>query len=190
MLEEGTGSSFLGVAETIRARGLFCSLYTDRASHYWTTPEAGGKVDTENPTQFGRALTRDLGIDMIPAYSPEARGRSERAFGTHQGRLPRELVLAGITDMESAFVPMADPERLDDILCEVHERTVGRDNCVSFAGMSPRLPGDRHRPHYMKARVRVRRHMDGHLSVWHGPRLLQRYSPDGRPGENETREVA
>ena len=213
---EGTGSSFLGVAETVRARGLFCSLYTDRASHYWTTPEAGGKVDRENPTQFGRALTRELGIEMIPAYSPEAGGRSERAFGTHQGRLPRELALAGITDMDaanryirekylprfnrefarpareegSAFVPMADPERLDDILCEVHERTVGRDNCVSFAGLSLQLPGDRHRPHYMKARVRVRRHMDGHLSVWHGPRLLQRYSSDGQPRENEIREVA
>ena len=76
--EEGTWSSFLGVAETIRAKGLFCSLYTDRASHYWTTPEAGGKVDKSNPAQFGRALVTEFGIEMIPAYSPEARGRSER----------------------------------------------------------------------------------------------------------------
>ncbi len=139
--EEGTWSSFRGVAETVRAKGLFCSLYTDRGSHYWTTPEAGGKVDKANPTQFGRAPARDLGIEMIAAYSPEARGRSERAFGTHQGRLPRELALAGVTDMAganryirevympafneefarparesgSAFVPMADVERLDDI---------------------------------------------------------------------------
>ena len=214
--EEGTWSSFRGVAETIRGRGLFCSLYTDRASHYWTTPEAGGKVDKENLTQFGRALVRGLGIDMIPAYSPEARGRSERAFGTHQGRLPRELALAGVTDMDSAnryirevymprfnkefarpareegsaFVPMTDTDALDDILCEVHERSVGRDNCVSFEGKMPRLPGDRGGPPHMKARVRVRRHMDGHLSVWHGPRLLQRYAADGAPHEQATREVA
>ena len=139
--EEGTWSSFLGIREAVQAKGLFCSLYTDRASHYWTTPEAGGKVDKANPTQFGRALVSELGIEMIPAYSPEARGRSERAFRTHQGRLPRELALAGITDMESAnryirevymprfnaefarppreagsaFVPMADPGRLDTI---------------------------------------------------------------------------
>ena len=138
---EGTWSSFLGIREAVQAKGLFCSLYTDRASHYWTTPEAGGKVDKANPTQFGRALVSELGIEMIPAYSPEARGRSERAFRTHQGRLPRELALAGITDMESAnryirevymprfnrefarapreegsaFVAMADPGRLDNI---------------------------------------------------------------------------
>ena len=205
--EEGTWSSFLGIREAVEAKGLFCSLYTDRAPHYWTTPEAGGKVDKANPTQFGRALVSELGIEMIPAYSPEARGRSERAFRTHQGRLPRELALAGITDMESAnryirevymprfnaefarppreagsaFVPMADPGRLDTILCEVHERTVGRDNCVGFEGLALQLPSDRRRPHYMKVRVRVRRHMDGRLSVWHGPRLLQGYGPDGRP---------
>lgn len=214
--EEGTWSSFRGVDETIRAKGLFCAMYTDRASHYWTTPEAGGKVDRENLTQFGRALVRGLGVEMIPAYSPEARGRSERAFGTHQGRLPRELALAGITDMDSAngyirevylprfnrefarparqegsaFVPMADAGGLDNILCEEHGRTVGRDNCVSFECLSLQLPGDRHRPHYMKARVRVRRHMDGRLSVWHGPRLLQRYSADGQPDKSQIREVA
>ena len=139
--EEGTRSSFLGIRETVEARGLFCSLYTDRASHYWTTPDAGGKVDRANLTQFGRALVTELGIEMIPAYSPEARGRSERAFRTHQGRLPRELALAGIRDMVSAnryirevylprfnrefarapreegsaFVAMADPGRLDNI---------------------------------------------------------------------------
>ena len=149
--EEGTWSSFRGVRETIEAKGLFCSLYTDRGSHYWDTPAAGGKVDKDNPTQFGRAMAR-LGIEMIPAYSPEARGRSERAFGTHQGRLPRELAAAGIRDMESAnrylrevylpafnaefarpareegsaFVACADPAALDDILCEIHERVVGR----------------------------------------------------------------
>ena len=99
--EEGTMSSFQGVSEAIRAKGLFCSLYADRASHYWHTPDAGGKVDKDNPTQVGRALAQ-LGIELIPAYSPEARGRSERMFGTLQKRLPQELRLAGITDMAGA----------------------------------------------------------------------------------------
>ena len=99
--EESTMSSFQGVSEAIRAKGLFCSLYADRASHYWNTPEAGGKVDKDTPTQVGRALAQ-LGIELTPAYSPEARGRSERMFGTLQKRLPQELRLAGITDMAGA----------------------------------------------------------------------------------------
>ena len=99
--QEGTQSSFQGVRDMIEARGLFCSFYSDRGSHYWHTPEAGGKVDKSHLTQFGRAL-QQLGIEMIPAYSPEARGRSERAFRTHQERLVRELALAKITDMAAA----------------------------------------------------------------------------------------
>ena len=99
--QEGTQSSLRGVGEVIEHQGLFCSLYTDRGSHYWHTPEAGGKVDKANPTQFGRAMAQ-LGIEMIPAYSPEARGRSERAFRTHQERLVRELEVAGMTDMAAA----------------------------------------------------------------------------------------
>lgn len=97
--EEGTASSLRGVAEVIEKRGLFSSLYTDRGSHYSHTAEAGGKVDRR--TQFGRAM-QQLGIEMIPAYSPEARGRSERMFSTHQARLPRELALQGISEMEAA----------------------------------------------------------------------------------------
>lgn len=99
--EEGTASSLRGIREVIEARGLFSSLYTDRGSHYWHTPEAGGKVDRSHLTQVGRALGQ-LGIEMIPAYSPEARGRSERMFSTHQARLPRELALLGITAMDEA----------------------------------------------------------------------------------------
>ena len=99
--QEGTQSSWRGVREVIERQGLFCSLYTDRGSHYWHTPEAGGKVDKAHPTPFGRALAQ-LGIEMIPAYSPEARGRSERAFRTHQDRLVRELEVAGITDRAAA----------------------------------------------------------------------------------------
>src|SRR3970040_1034675 len=99
--EEGTQSSFQGIHDVISKNGVFASLYTDRGSHYWHTPEAGGKVDKGNLTQFGRAM-RQLGIEMIPAYSPEARGRSDRAFSTHQDRLVKELRAAGIEDMERA----------------------------------------------------------------------------------------
>ena len=83
--EEGTASCFAGVKAVIQKRGLFSSFYSDRGSHYWLMPEAGGKVDKRQPTQFGRAMGQS-GIQMIAAYSPEARGRSERAFGTHQER--------------------------------------------------------------------------------------------------------
>src|SRR5512139_1627839 len=99
--EEGTASSFRGVKETILSHGLFCAFYSDRGSHYWHTPEAGGKVDKKNLTQFGRAM-HQLGIEMIPAYSPEARGRRERAFRTHQDRLVKELAYHGITTMDQA----------------------------------------------------------------------------------------
>ncbi|MDH5679788.1 MAG: hypothetical protein OEZ28_14390 [Nitrospinota bacterium] len=101
--EEGTWSSFKGIEDVIAKRGLFCSLYTDRATHYWNTPEAGGKVDKVNLTQFGEAM-KSLRVEMIPAYSPKARGRSERAFRIHQERLPKELALAGIVDMANRYL--------------------------------------------------------------------------------------
>jgi transposase len=201
--EEGTRSSFRGVGEVIRAKGLFSSLYTDRGTHYWHTSEAGGKVDKNNLTQFGRAMAQ-LNIGMIPAYSPEARGRSERAFRTHQDRLPKELVFHDITDMEEAnrylqqtYLPAHNAEfcqppleegaafvgwvgaNLDDILCEQYNRTVGRDNCVSFEGMKLQIPSDRHRCHYIKATVKVHRYLDDTLTVFHGPRELARYDSIG-----------
>lgn len=201
--QEGTASSLRGVRETILAHGLFCSLYTDRGSHYWHTPEAGGKVDRQNPTQFGRAM-QQLGIEMIPAYSPEARGRSERAFKTHQDRLVKELAYHGITTMEeanrylnetyrpafnaefmepayekgTAFVPLLDA-RIDDILCEQFERTVGRNNCVAFERLTLQIPADTHRCNYIKAKVRIHRYANGALSLFHGPRKLAAYQPDG-----------
>lgn len=202
--EEGTASSFRGVRDVIEQRGLFSALYTDRGSHYWYTPEAGGKVDKAHLTQFGRAM-KHLGIEMIPAYSPEARGRSERAFATHQARLPKELALAGITTMAAANDYLRDVYRpafnqefaqpaleegsafvawgggnLDDILCEQFERTVGKDNCVRFEGLSLQIPADRHRCHYVKVKVRVHHYLDGALAVFHGPRLLARYDANGR----------
>ena len=202
--EEGTASSFLGVGDVIKRRGLFASLYTDRGSHYWYTPEAGGRVDKPNLTQFGQAMSR-LGIERIPAYSPEARGRSERMFRTHQGRLPQELALAGITDREaanryleevyrpafnaefrqpameegSAFVPWIGGA-LNDFLCETFERVVGKDNGAAFEGMSLQIPQDRHRRHYVKVKVRVHRSHDGRLALFHGPRGLARFDAQGR----------
>jgi hypothetical protein len=212
--EEGTASSMRGVRDVIAARGLFGSFYSDRGSHYWNTPEAGGKVDKENLTQFGRAM-RQLGIEMIAAYSPEARGRSERAFGTHQGRLPQELALAGITNMAegnryltqiylpafnaefaqpamedgTAFVPWIGGS-LEDILCEQYERTVGADNCVRFENLILQIPSDRHRCHYVKARVRVNRYASGALALFHGPRGLAYFTPDGKPITNELQQAA
>jgi len=212
--EEGTASSLRGVREVIEARGLFSSFYSDRGSHYWLTPEAGGKVDKDNPTQFGRAM-KHLGIDMIAAYSPEARGRSERAFGTHQGRLPQELALAGITTMAqanqylakvyrpafntefaqpaadagSAFVPWVGGS-LDDILCEQFERTVGADNCVQFDNLSLQIPADRHRCHYVKTKVRVHRYASGALAVFHGPRKLADYNREGKAKSQDLKQAA
>jgi hypothetical protein len=202
--EEGTASSFLGVRDVIEARGLFASFYSDRGSHYWHTPEAGGKVDKHNLTQFGLAMQR-LGIEMIAAYSPQARGRSERMFRTHQARLPRELAAAGITSMAAAnrylasryrpafntefMQPAAEPgsafvpwigDGLNDVLCEQFERTVGNDNCVRFDNLLLQIPPDRHRCHYVKAKVRVRRYPDGHLAIFHGPRKLAAYDALGK----------
>lgn len=201
--EEGTHSSLLGVKDVLDAKGIFCSFYSDRGSHYWHTPEAGGKVDKNNPTQFGVALKR-LGIDMIAAYSPEARGRSERAFGTHQGRLPNELALMGITTIDeandylknkympafnaefshapreegSAFVELAGVN-LDDYLCQRYERVVGKDNCVSIKSLQLQLPKNQHRYHYVKSTVNVLIHLSGELSIYHGPLLLGRYAESG-----------
>ena len=199
--QEGTASSFRGVKTVIESRGLFCSFYSDRGSHYWHTPKAGGKVDKQNPTQFGRAL-KQLGIQMISAYSPQARGRSERAFKTHQGRLPNELALLGITEMQeankylkeryrpdfnkeypapeegTAFVPFVGGE-LDDILCEQFERTVGNDNCVQFERLKLQIPADEYRMHYVKVRVRIHRYPNGKLAIFHGPRKLADYDAKG-----------
>ncbi len=202
--EEGTMSSFRGLQEVIEMQGLFSSLYTDRGSHYWYTEETGGKVDKSRLTQVHRALQR-LGITLIPAYSPEARGRSERVFRTLQDRLPKELALAGITEMATAnqflaeqFLPAynrrfavaaAEPGTafvpwigtgLADTLCVQEERLVANDNTVRYQGRSLQIPPDRHRFHYVKVTVRVHEYSDGTLAIFHGPRCLARYQPDGR----------
>ncbi|VAX24587.1 hypothetical protein MNBD_NITROSPINAE03-1607 [hydrothermal vent metagenome] len=201
--EEGTMSSFVSTSETIEKHGLFSSLYVDRGSHYWHTPKAGGKVDKANPTQFHRAL-KQLGIELIAAYSPQARGRSERMFKTLQDRLPKELALAGVTDMDDAnrflkkvYIPMhnkrfaIEPQEketafipwigssLGDVLCVQENRTVGNDNTVRYNRRILQISKDRHRLHYVKAGVRVHEYPDGSLAVFHGPRCLARYNNDG-----------
>lgn len=206
--EDGTMSSFHGLREVIEAKGLFSSRYVDRGSHYWYTAEAGGKVDKTRLTQVHRAL-QQLGITLIAAYSPEARGRSERAFRTLQDRLPKELALAGITGMEAAnrylreqflpahnrrfatpaaevgtaFVPWSGTN-LVEVLCLQEERVVANDNTVRYQGRSLQIPPDPHRFHYVKATVRVHNYPDGTLAVFHGPRCLARYDPAGQVRES------
>lgn len=213
--EEGTASTFQALLEVFTAHGLPCSLYTDRGSHYFLTPEGGGKVARDQPTQVGRALAQ-LGIEHIAAYSPEARGRSERAFGTLQDRLVKELRLAGISGIEqanrfiaevylpdhnrrfteppelqdSAFVPLSQPGQLRDILCLQEERTVARDNTVRYANRCLQIPAGPGRPHYVKAKVRVHEYPDRSLAVFHGPKCLARYQSDGTPVAAEPRRAA
>jgi hypothetical protein len=212
--QEGTASSFHGLGQTIARYGLFASLYSDRGSHYFSTPQAGGKVDRVHLTEVGRAL-RQLGIEHIAAYSPEARGRSERAFQTHQGRLPQELARAGITDMGAAnryledvyraahnrefavpstlagtaYVPFINGN-LPDILCEQHERRVDNDNCVSFEGITLQIPADEFRYHYVRTTVRVHRYVDATLAVFHGPRKLAAYDACGKLAKEDQRLAA
>jgi transposase len=212
--EEGTVSSFLGLIETIAAKGLFCSLYTDRGSHYFHTPEAGGKVAEGVLTQVGRALGQ-LGIEHIAAYSPEARGRSERAFRTLQDRLPKELALAGVTDVEaanryvrevylpahnarfaaepadmaSAFMPVAEAQ-WRDILCVQEERVVARDNTVAWNGQRLQIPPHPARAHFVRAKVRVHHYPDGEIAVFHGPRPLVRWRPDEKEDPKTLRAAA
>lgn len=202
--EEGTDSSFRGLLETCSLHGLPCSLYTDRGSHYFVTPVAGGKVAKRDLTQVGRALAQ-LGIEHIPAYSPQARGRSERMFGTLQGRLVRELADIDITEVEEAnrflrevYLPahnkrFTEPAeevetafvqvpgvKLVDILCHQEERVVDNDNTVRFQGLILQIPPSPWRPHFAKAKVRVHRYHNGHLALFYGPRLIARFDERGQ----------
>jgi len=200
--QEGTFSSLGGLEEVIARMGLFSSFYTDRGSHYFFTPKAGEKVDKHRLTQVGRALA-ELGIEHIPSYSPEGRGRMERVFGTLQQRLPPLLRLNGIVTIEEAnrylsqtyifehndrfavaaaeegdaFVPFVGD--LAGVLCAKHERIVGNDNCVRFEGRVLQIPEQRHRRHFVKVTVQVREHGDGTLAIYHGPRRLAGYTNDG-----------
>jgi len=201
--QEGTASSLRGLCEVVAAHGLFCSLYTDRGSHYFFTPEAGGKVSKTVLTQVGRAL-KQLGIEHIAAYSPQARGRSERVFHTLQDRLPKEFKLAGIDTVDAAndwlretfiaehnerFAIAAEQEGsafvMDatgawrEILCIQEDRTVGQDNTVKWESLSLQLPPSRLRPHFVKTTVRVHAYPDGGSAVFWGPHRLGDYDAKG-----------
>jgi len=201
--EEGTASSFQGLREVVAGHGLFCSLYTDRGSHYFFTPEAGGKVSKTMLTQVGRALSQ-LGIEHIAAYSPQARGRSERVFLTLQDRLPKEFKLAGIATVEAAnawlrdtfiaayntqFAVKAEQDgsafvsdtagAWREILCVQEERTVGNDNTVKWDGLSLQLPPSRLRQHFAKTTVKVHAYPDGSVAIFWGPHRLGEYDAKG-----------
>jgi hypothetical protein len=180
-------------------------LYSDRGSHFWLTPKAGEAVDRHRLTQVGRAL-RELGIGMIPAYSPQARGRSERNFATWQGRLPQELRLAGCTTLEqangflreryivefnrrfqvraaeqgSAFVPCAGRD-LERVFSLQFERRVNRDNTVSFLHRTLQIQPVRWRGTLAGCSVTAHQHLDGTLSLCYGPHCLGRYDAAGLP---------
>jgi transposase len=201
--EESTATVMAGLREVIQRKGVFCTLYSDRGSHFWLTPKVGGKVDAHRLTQVGRAL-HELGVQMIPAYSPQARGRSERNFGTWQGRLPQELRLHQIASLEaanvflrehyiaefnrrfqvaaaqrgSAFLPCRRRD-LNLIFALQFERTVNRDNTVSFRNLSLQIERVRWRASLAGCQAVVHQHLDGTLSLTHGPHCLGRYTAQG-----------
>jgi len=203
--EEATVPVMTGLKEVVERKGVFCALYSDRGSHFWLTPKAGEAVDHHRLTQVGRAL-RELGVRMIPAYSPQARGRSERNFGTWQGRLPQELRLRGIRTVEaanaflrehyigefnrrfqvataqpgSAFVPCRAKD-LERIFSLQFERTVNRDNTVSFQNLTLQIEPVRWRATLAGCTVTVHQHLDRTLSLSYGPHSLGRYDERGCP---------
>jgi hypothetical protein len=206
--EESTSTVMAGLREVVERKGLFCALYSDRGSHFWLTPKAGGKVDPHRLTQVGRAL-RDLGIRMIPAYSPQARGRSERNFSTWQGRLPQELRLRGLRTVEAANrylrqeyiaefngrfqVPAAQrgtafttcPRKdLDLVFSLAFERAVNRDNTVSFHNLVLQIEKVHWRGTLAGSTVTVHQHLDGRLSLSYGPQRLGSYTSRGEPTVN------
>jgi len=204
--EESTVTVLTALREVVEQRGIFCSLYSDRGSHFWLTPKAGEMVDRQRLTQVGRAM-RELGIEMIPAYSPQARGRSERNFGTWQRRLPQELRLRGIrtreeanrflresyitefnrkfavaAQPESAFVPVGGKD-LERIFTLQHERVVNRDNTISFANRVLQIGRTRWRGTLAGCRVVMCEHLDGSLTVYYGPHVVGRFAGPEQEGK-------
>ena len=204
--EESTVTVLTALREVVEQRGIFCSLYSDRGSHFWLTPKAGDMVDRQRLTQVGRAM-RELGIEMIPAYSPQARGRSERNFGTWQRRLPQELRLRGIrtreeanrflresyiaefnrkfavaAQPESAFVPVGGKD-LERIFTLQHERVVNRDNTISFANRVLQIERTRWRGTLAGCRVVMCEHLDGSLTVYYGPHVVGRFAGPEQEGK-------
>lgn len=203
--QESTRTVLAALREVVEKKGLFCALYSDRASHFFETPKAGAKIDPHRLTQVGRAL-HPLGIRMIPAYSPQARGRSERNFGTWQGRLPQELRLRGITTLPeanrflreeylgefnrrfavaaaqpgSAFLPLRGQD-LERVFALQHQRVVNRDNTVEMAHRPLQIEKTPWRNTLAGCAVTVYEHLDGTLSVAYGPHVVGRFDAKGIP---------
>jgi transposase len=203
--EECTATVMAALREVIEQKGAFCALYSDRASHFFYTRKAGQPVDHQRPTQVGRALA-ELGIQMIPAYSPQARGRGERNFGTWQGRLPQELRLRGIqsvaraneflreeyiaefnrrfaiaaTQPGHAFLPVRG-KNLDLIFSLHHERVVNQDNTVHLGPRILQIEKTHWRATLAGCRVTVYEHLDGTWTITHGPHIVGRYSQQAIP---------
>lgn len=209
--EESTRTVMAGLREVIETKGLFCALYSDRGSHFFVTPKAGEKVDKHRLTQVGRAM-KELGVQMIPAYSPQARGRSERNFGTWQGRLPQELRLAGITTVEAAnnFLreryigefnsKFAVPARekgtafrktsradLHWIFSVQTERVVGKDNTVAIGDQHWQLEKSRFRSSLAGCTVTIHEHLNATISIRYGPHLVGRFDAEQKPSKPESR---
>ena len=203
--EEGTRTLLPAVREVIEKQGVFCALYSDRASHFFVTPKAGGKVDLQRLTQFGRAL-KELGIKMIPAYSPEARGRMERSYRTWQGRFPQELRIRRIRELEAAnrflqreylaefnrrfTVPAAEKgsafvrtrrKDLDGVFSLQHERTVNRDNTIALDNRILQIEKTRWRNTLAGCTVTVHEFLDGAIAIRYGPHEVARFVPENLP---------
>lgn len=202
--EESTVTVMASLKRVVESRGLFCSLYSDRGSHMAWTPKAGGLVDREHPTQIARAL-KQLGINLILAYSPQARGRCERLFGTWQGRLPQEFRLRGITEVKTAneflrkdwiamhgasfsvkaeqsgtaFLPYTGNE-LDQIFSQQHDRVIDNDNTVRYQNRCLQIPKQTFRFSLARCPVLVCEHLDSTISLHYGPHRLGRYDSQGQ----------
>lgn len=203
--EESTRTVMDGLRYVIETKGVFCQLYTDRASHFFRTPVAGEPVDRQSLTQVGRAM-RELRVQLIPAYSPQARGRSERAFRTWQGRLPQELRIRNIETLEeanqflekeyiaefnrrfavkakeegSAFTPYFG-DSLDRIFSIQSERCVNRDNTVRFKNLVLQIEKQSWRGSLDGSKVIVYEHLDETIMIGIGPHEVGRYTKEGEP---------
>ena len=202
---ESTATIMAAIRQVVEKQGVFCSLYSDRASHFFRTPKAGEPVDRQSLSQVGRAL-RELSIKLIPAYSPQARGRSERSFRTWQGRLPQELRIRGIIDPEdanrflkrsyirefnrkftvqaadpdvSAFVPCTRTD-LDRVFSIQTERVVNRDNTVKYNNLTLQIDRQSWRRSMDGCRVTVYQHLNKTITIGFGPQEIGKYSSDGR----------
>jgi len=205
LVKEEDGLTCMSMLKNVvEKKGIFCSLYTDRASHFFLTKKAGEEVSKDNLTQIGRAL-QELGIQLIPAYSPQARGRSERLNRTLQGRIPQELRLRGIKTTKeankylkteyikehnrcfvrnpeqkgTAFIEVPKTVDLNKVFCFKHERTVNNDNTVSFKNRLLQIGPSELRVSFAKCRVTVYEHIDGSISIGYGPHMLGYYLPKG-----------